>query len=170
MATLTCTATTTNNWYGWNDVYWVTATDSTWAGWTSGTITTSNNILIRGNHNWAPAEQTEQQKAAAKKAKQRAERLLDESLSEAQREELAKERYFTVEGGGSKRRYRIKAGKGVHGNVWEVDEQGREVASLCAAPRGSLPEADALIAQKLWLEHNEEEFRKVANISQRRVA
>ena len=169
MATLftTCTSTTTDDvdWYGWNDTWTTNCTASTWIGWND----TSNFVA------WTPYEQTEEQKAAAKKAKderaaakERAERLLEENLSESQREELATQRYFTVEGGGSKRTYRVKAGLGVHGNVVEVDEQGREVANLCAAPRGDLPEADALIAQKLWLEHREEEFRQVANITQRR--
>jgi len=37
------------------------------------------------------------------------------------------------------------------------------VQSLCAGPSGNVPLGDYLLAQKVWLETNEEDFVKTAN-------
>lgn len=53
------------------------------------------------------------------------------------------------------------------GNVEEIDERDR-VALYCAHPSG-VPTADGLLAQKLMLETDDEEFRRIANCHYRRA-
>ena len=80
-------------------------------------------------------------------------RLLSENLTEQQRRDYELRRYFHVVGGASGRRYRIR-----HGRVLNVDELGPDgdrVSALCFGPKGGLPTADVMLAQKLALEHFE---------------
>lgn len=149
-----------DNWYG---VDWCnTATTS----WTS--ITYTNSTACNTADMWTWGVGTTQEPDVAPEAEKRAEELLDAALTKRQRRQLRTHRYFTVESKTSKRRYRIHAGKGRHGNIEEVDEAGRSVRQLCCAPTGKIPEADALLGQKLYLEHAEEEFRRTANITELR--
>jgi hypothetical protein len=50
-------------------------------------------------------------------------------------------------------------------NVRLLDEAGNETAALCAGPDDHPPICDQMLAQKLWLEADEEGFLKVANKS-----
>lgn len=103
-------------------------------------------------------------------AKQRAERLLLACLSPEQREDLEKKGCFYVEipvGEGKKERYRID--RGSHGNVFQLDEKGSILRSFCIQPPG-VPAADAMLAQKLFVESDEEtraKFWEIANITDR---
>lgn len=157
--------------------------DTIWYSWNENSVTITTRVQqprVRvpseaDKAEWARQKEAHRQREAERaraeaEAKARAEALLEENLTDAERAELKRERYLTVESRTSKRRYRIHAGQGCHGNIVEVDNDGRAVASLCCAPRGSIPEGDYLLAQKLHLEHNEEEFRRVANITPRRTA
>lgn len=104
-------------------------------------------------------------RAQVQAAKERAERLLLARLPERQRRQRKKEGFFDVKGSAG-RLYRIHTG--THGNVRELERQAdgtlRAIASLCCQPR-AVPEADAHLAQYLWLKHDEETFRRVANIT-----
>lgn len=186
--------TTSNElvWTSWADCTSNSATnDCTWTGWDMAhTASTSTTATIMVWDGWVQQqEQTQRQKydAArsrrqatqasevkahkAREARKTAQQLLEDNLTVEQREELRKHRYFTVHGQGHEpRRYLVKAGKGRHGNIVEVDEAGRELRDLCASPRGNIPEGDYLLGQKLWLENAEEEFRRVANFTERRQA
>ncbi len=99
-------------------------------------------------------------------AERRAEKLLQETLSAKQREELASKGFFTLETiakSGERRIYRIKRGRTA--NVEQVDEQGNRIKRLCAHPTAIVPDADTMVAQKLMLESQEEEFLRIANHS-----
>jgi hypothetical protein len=50
------------------------------------------------------------------------------------------------------------------GNVEELDAKGNPKLKLCVHPV-NVPLADALVTQKLLLETDEQEFRRMANIS-----
>lgn len=189
--TANSTATTIFVWDAWNNGL---TTNNAWQYWTatkSGTTaTTCNTITADVWCDWngqltytlqqVPAESDAEREARLARIRQyeenkrdaetRAKALLEESLSEKQREEMEKERYFTVESKDSKRRYRVRTDKGRHGNIEELDEQGRAVATLCCAPQGAIPLGDALLGQKLALEADEEMFRKAANRTALRVA
>lgn len=101
------------------------------------------------------------------KARERAEKLLRESLSPEQLEELSLKGHFhleTIAASGERRRYRINRGRSR--NVQQVDRSsGLVLKTLCAHPIELVPDADTMLAQKLFLEASEEEFLRVANHS-----
>jgi hypothetical protein len=92
-----------------------------------------------------------------------------EVLPEADRKTLAEEKCIYVKSQHG-RRYRIKCEKGQSGNVDLLDEHGRRTASFCVHPayqkNGHLiADPDAWLTQKLYLEHDEDTFIKVANMT-----
>jgi hypothetical protein len=94
-------------------------------------------------------------------ASRRAERLLGGFLTDAQRRQWREHGHFEVVAP-SGTRYRVK--RGSHRNVFELDAQGRERIGHCIYVAGEqVPEADTCLAQKLYLEHDEATFRRVAN-------
>jgi len=96
-------------------------------------------------------------------AEVKAEALLRSLLDERQDRDLTEKGWFDVlvRGDEGERVYRIKRGRA--GNVVRLGADGREVERLCVYPRGPLPAADSMAAQKLMLENDERKFRKVAN-------
>jgi hypothetical protein len=67
----------------------------------------------------------------------------------------------------SGRTYQIR--QGIAGNV-DVIEDNRIVGQYCIHPADlSVPAQDNMLAQKLWLEHDEETFRRVGNFTAARV-
>lgn len=180
---------TTTAWGSWNVIYYTSAgatSCDTWIDWNQTAYCNSTVYVITsgtgGNYAVGPAtvetdaereeraERLRTYEANRAQAEEAAAKLLAETLSASQRVEMAKERYFTVESQHSKRRYRVRTNQGRHGNIEELDAKGRVVATLCCAPSGLIPVADALLGQKLALEGDEEEFLKYANRTPRRVA
>jgi hypothetical protein len=99
-----------------------------------------------------------EERAAARK---RAEELLITHLTDAQRSDLKRDGFFFVESQLGKR-YRIR--KGREGNVDRYCDKGEKiVGKLCIHPQAYVPDFDTMLAQKLMLEHNEQEFLRVAN-------
>ena len=104
------------------------------------------------------AEQTRLRAAEA-----RANELLCEHLTPAQKKTYTDNGWFVIEGGKTKTKYRINSGHLV-GNVDVLDNQNRKTHRLCAHVRqGSVPFGDQLLAQKIMLEHDEDAFIRVAN-------
>jgi hypothetical protein len=99
-------------------------------------------------------------------AEQRAKSLLRDSLSRDQLIEFETFNYFTVISRDGQRRYRIR--KGWSHNVERIDERGERLHTLCAHPGETVPEHDNMLAQKLMLEHCEEDFLKIANKGEER--
>lgn len=100
-------------------------------------------------------------------ANKRAQELLLSLLSPEQRATYEEHGWFEVRGskGG---RWRIR-NKGQSGNVDLMPEIGEERdATFCAHPPGSLPNADAHLAQMLTLVTDEDSFRRTANVHYRR--
>lgn len=100
--------------------------------------------------------------AIVEAAKEKAEKLLQSALAPEQKEELKTKGYFHCR---SKRGnlYRIK--RGTHGNVKLLDPAGtKEIESLCIQP-DNVPAQDAMLAQKLMIENDEDTFRRIANIT-----
>jgi hypothetical protein len=94
-------------------------------------------------------------------AEQRAIELLKQSLSPRQREQYEQHRFFDVIGRSTGIRYRIH--RGYQMNIEQLDGNGKHARSLCFMPRGYLPAADIMLAQKLALELFEDEVLFVAN-------
>jgi hypothetical protein len=98
----------------------------------------------------------------------RSRELLLEHLTPTQRESFERNKWFVIEGGKSRMRYRIRAAPHMVANidVIAVRASGEEAVShrLCAHCRlDEVPLFDQLLAQKLMLEFDEERFLSLAN-------
>ena len=85
--------------------------------------------------------------------------LLLSALSPQQRVEYQEKHHLTLIIGD--KRYRIH--KGRTGNIQLLDGQDKVIKCFCIHPREQCPLDDNVLAQKLLLETNEEEFLRVAN-------
>lgn len=110
-------------------------------------------------------EEARRREAALRKmreeAEEKAEALLLANLTPEQRDELKRLHHFHLIVGD--KRYRIRRGR--TRNIELVDVGGKVLKTLCAHPRELVPTADTMLAQKLMLQHAEEEFLKLANVS-----
>lgn len=179
-ATTAITAITTGNcWQTWTTSDATSNGNAIWINWTAVNLTGlagTTAVSVGGVAKPYVDPRTPEQKAAAADAAQLVEQqrhadqrrkaiacaraLLLAMLDQQQREQLQRDRFFEVIAKHSKRRYRIR--QGTHGNVKLLDDQGREVVSYCGQPPG-VPEDDAMLAQKLQIEHDEGEYLKRAN-------
>lgn len=97
-------------------------------------------------------------------AAKRAHELLLSHLTPKQRETFERNRWFIVEGGKSKKKYRIRDAGHLVANIDVLDNDGMRVRGLCGHCAGhDIPLYDSLLAQKLMLESSEDEFLKIAN-------
>jgi len=94
-------------------------------------------------------------------ARTRALALLRSHLTPAQRRTFEANKWFVVEGGRSKTRYRINS-RHFAGNI-EILDGERVTHHLCGHCDHTIPLSDQLLAQKLMLEFDEDEFLKLAN-------
>lgn len=184
------TATTTNVvWGNWNSTAATTAGSGPWTYWLSGNSTTANTTYVVWQ-TWntiplaQPPQRTPEQIAAdadrariaaadweerqareradREEAVQRAETLLHAHLNDRQRRALKAHGQFRVKSM-SGRWYRIR--RGHHGQLTELGSRGKPVNRLCVYAQGGLPDADQMLAQKLFLESAEETLRKVAHVT-----
>jgi hypothetical protein len=174
-------------WYTWNTSSTTATSNVVWASWNNTTTTGMMFNAAPRDHVEPPSEEdlrrleeSRQRRAAERaerdrgwtEAEKRADELLHELLDDQQWAAWLKDHHFDVDGsdGGH---YQIR--KGHAGNVSQLDDQGRRVASLCIHPnmntdQGRLPETDAVIAQLLTLRTDEAEFRRIANITNYELA
>ena len=103
------------------------------------------------------AEEEEKRKIAA----ERANKILLEHLTPEQRETIEKNDWFIIEGGTTKKRYRVRR-TGIAGNVEELEGE-KVVAKYCCHIAHHYPRPDHHLAQKLMLEWDESEFLRLAN-------
>lgn len=182
------TSWTDSTWISWVDQNTTAATQNTfriWKVWTTNYATTGGTVLANAPFIAAVArgadraryvrraeddaryearlvEELAQREVRAKTQRAAIERslhLLRTMLDAEQRQQFDVLAYFDVIARGSQKRYRIHTG--THGNVRLLDGD-REVVRYCAQPDG-VPTADAMLAQKLQIEHDEAGFLSVAN-------
>ena len=85
--------------------------------------------------------------------------LLERALTPQQRRDLYVRRYFYVKG----RRFTYRIREGHSGNVDALDSSGRVISRYCAHPLGRVPVYDVMLAQKLWIETDENMFLENAS-------
>lgn len=180
-----------------------TAAETVWQGWNTTTITTTITMPPATFHQPQPVpqpltpeevvqreadrrqrqreeesrqrlhrEQVRAEAARFEAAEQRAEQLLEMVLTTVELTQWQAEHQVTIRGG-SGGRYLVTR-RGVHGNIYEIDEHGCRLRSGCVAPamyddQGALPSADGWVGQILAIRHNEELFRATANWSYARA-
>ncbi len=96
------------------------------------------------------------------RAYKRAEQLLKSMLTKPQRDELRRFGRFTIVGP-SGTRYRIH--RSDVRNIYVLDQKGNRNHRLCWYMIGrKIPQADQMLAQKIMIEADEEEFLRVAEV------
>ena len=88
----------------------------------------------------------------------RARVLLEKALTPKQRRDLFARGYFHVQG----KRFTYRIREGHSGNVDALDSRGCVINRFCAHPLGRVPVYDVMLAQKLWIEPDENMFLKKA--------
>lgn len=187
MAEWTITSASNTNdiiWHDWCDSTSASSatSDVIWAGWTSadsGSIIYSSPKTLQNLDQYRETEEQqqarleherqaqlerEQRRETARlereEAQRKAQELLRESLDKEQQEQLEKTKWFFVIGQSGKR-YRIR--DGWSGNVDELNEEDRIVATYCIHPQRHVPVEDSMLIQKLMLEADEPCFLQIAN-------
>lgn len=95
-----------------------------------------------------------------RKAIKKGRKLLLEVLTEAQQQEYARTKAFTVTGADGKI-YKLRKG----GTTHQIDESGLAILSHCIHLPYSYIDEDTLVAVKMLLENDPKEFLKIANTS-----
>ncbi len=158
--------TYTNTWTHWNDVY--SRKNRAIEADAVRSVRERKDPSVEQRAAWKKQEDEaraleEKRKREEIEAKQKAEVLLLQHLSPQQQEDLRTKGCFFVEVGGEK--YQIN--RGYAGNVKLLDAKSSKVRkSFCIHPRVRVPDADAMLAQKLLLEADKDQFHKVANITE----
>jgi hypothetical protein len=102
-------------------------------------------FLRRARSNYDPPDQRAICKAMA---------LLEKALTPQQRSDLFARGFFYVKG----RRFTYRIHEGCSANVDALDSSGSVISRLCAHPQGRTPVYDVMLAQKLWIETDEDMF------------
>jgi hypothetical protein len=97
-----------------------------------------------------------------KAASDRARELLLSKLSPEQRESFTKNKWFIVEGGLTKTKYRIRSST-YAGNIDVLDVANNVAYRLCVHCSSTIPLEDHLLAQKIMLELAEDDIVRLAN-------
>jgi len=143
-----------------------------WTSWNTALIHATNHVVRHFQQPITPEQRAADREAYVRaegeraKAREKAEILLREHLLPKQKEELSLHGHFHVEiiaRSGERRRYRIERGRSR--NIKQVTADGRIIKTLCAHPVMDVPDADTMLAQKLYLEAEEDEFLRIANHS-----
>lgn len=120
-------------------------------------------------------ESREEQGKRLVETERKAMETLRSMLTDEQRAEMDTKGYFQVRGSAG-HLYRININEGYQGNVRWIGKSGRKKAEFCCHPKGmrgrdldgaigSLPKADAFLAQKLMIEADEVRFLQTTVLS-----
>lgn len=93
-------------------------------------------------------------------AQEKAELLLVQHLNKKQKKAYEENRCIPVDGQSGKK-YIIRKGRAK--NIDVLKEDGTVDYRLCVHPQEQVPDEDTMLAQKLFLEHNEEYLISIAN-------
>lgn len=155
---------------GWVDC---TVTNVTWDSCSTTSTLTSNGTAIwywpapTDSRGYEVIGTCQQQDELDLEADKKANEWLLSFLSDAQKKEWEKRRWFTVHSKDSKRRYQVTE----HNRVYELDKEGLRIRSFCVHMKDqSLPLGDELCVKKLLLEHDEKRFLETANVTEMAAA
>lgn len=160
----TVTNTDTSDWIEWNHVWFDSGTQSAatfvFQPRTESIQEQRERAAARAEERKAARERAAKAKLEREAAERRAEELLKSNLSEEQQNDFEKNGWFLIDAASGKK-YRIKRAR--EGNVELLNPDGTRKARYCAHPKIPCPNPDTMLAQKLMLETDEDNFLKVAN-------
>ena len=155
-------STTSSTDVTWNQ--WATTggtASSTWIWWTSGPAASTINYPEPTEEERETARLADEERVRQRKeAEERAEKILTENLDDEQRKSYTERKVVPITTAKG-RKYLIK--KGQAGNVYRIDEHGKEIERFCIHPEEVVPDQDTMLAQLLWLRWMEKEFLEIAN-------
>lgn len=166
-------ATTTDIFSIWCDSTASTGTSTVWADWVSEYTTIQIDRAEQLRHEVerqqamqqfrerANLEYVERQKKQLQ-AKRKAKMLLLENLDMEQFKDFHKEGHFFVKSP-SGRLYRIREGRSINIDLMKGNSRIEVEKRLCAHPDVICPNEDTMLAQKIYLEHMEQQFLQIAN-------
>ena len=172
-STAASTSTCDSTWTEWCETSATCNTSTaTWGQWNSCTVTTNRSqyvpreltpqeVAARESAQKVERERQEKYRAEKAAAEKRATELFRTFLDAQQREQVDKERKFHVIGSDGVR-YEVDVTKRQH-NVFELDSLGRRIKEFCIYQTGDTPLPDNHLAQKLLLEADAQQFRRIAN-------
>ena len=175
----TSSSANTTAWTQWNDTgtaasvwtYWASTTNGTtnqpWTQWIQAPQGNQYTVTVGLPQRQQTTEEVaawkrmvEEQERKKQNAQKRALELLKEILTKTQNEAFDKDKCIPVDAPSGKK-YVIE--KGRSGNVYSIKD-GKKIERYCIHPSDQeVPEADVMLAQKLMLEADEEEFLRIAN-------
>lgn len=180
-ATTGTSATTLSVWPRWvttatgsaTSLAGVTTADLVWGYWVEDSVTSWHyppRIRTVRVHDTDPIPQDTRELIASRQREHEAaiaaaEELLREHLDPVQLQSYESLQHFLVNAP-SGRTYRIR--KGISGNVDVLDKHGDIAGRYCIHPDISVPPQDNMLAQKLFIEHDEPAFRRIGNYTPRR--
>lgn len=109
----------------------------------------------------AERERYRREQQAKDAAKEKSRLLLLSHLRADQQKTFQENKWFVVEGGKSKSRYRIK--EAIAGNIEILDKKERVTHRLCVHGSYDLPVYDHMLSQKIMLQYHEDHILKIAN-------
>lgn len=107
------------------------------------------------------AEAAKKREEAQLMADARAKELLKGALAQAQLERFDRDECIPVDTAKGNK-YLIR--KGRTKNIDVLNPDGSVKHRLCVHPASDCPDFDTMLAQKLWLEHSEDEILRMANV------
>lgn len=132
-----------------------------WRAWNRAfEVTLAPVFNLRGEESEDQKQLRAEKKALAEAAQAHAKELLFSLLSPEQIRQWKRNKRFYLYVGDNK--YCIKAGR--IGNVALVSGNNRILQTYCCHPVDNVPPEDCVVAQMLMLQHNEQEFLKMANV------
>lgn len=159
-----CSSASTFEWQYVQPLSSATTNGTSAVSWTTGT----QYVYSPAWNSWQSVPPTPRANDEYERVANRAEALLRSCLTSEQLAEYERDQSFTVQGKCD--RYRIRGGT-LNANI-DVIREGKLAHRLCVHPDG-VPVEDAMLAQKLWLEADEDAIVARANIRpvpQRRAA
>lgn len=158
---------------------------ATWYTWNEGTVTVNSMPLVQAVMQNTPVVMTPDQarlndqvvaayartqrkdQAVKRLARIKAERILTDHLSNEQRQDLSRFGFFKlyVNSKDGPKVYRIRRGQVQNIDLMREKADGtlEPIQTLCAHPEMMVPDADAMLIQKLMLESAEDQFLQIAN-------
>lgn len=148
------------------------STDASWNSWVYAQAETEDEKRLRAAQEvgakprW-DAQQRVLAEAAAKREEEqrladaRAKELLKGALVQAQLERFERDECIPVDTAKGNK-YLIR--KGRTKNIDVLNPDGTVKHRLCVHPASDCPDFDTMLAQKLWLEHSEDEILRMANV------
>ncbi len=158
VCTINATVSSSGIWTQWNSAYYIQSSGASgYVGGIGGIVTATAQRI--GEY----LDYLGREARVREIADERAVKILTAHLTPEQREQYRREKCFEVltTREGKIRRYRISHGWA--GNITVLNGEGQQIEKLCIHPAKRIPFADNLLAQKLLLEADEDQFLKIAN-------